>query len=137
MATTTEPLRCVVVTPEKALLDDVVDFVAIPMYDGELGVLPGRTPLIGKLGFGELRTTKGAQINRYYVEGGFVQVRDNVVTLLTSKALAAKDLNPQPAEEVLRSTEIATTPEAQDARLQAQQKARAQLRIIDKIREQD
>ena len=34
----------------------VVDFVALPLFDGELGVMPGRAPLIGRLGFGELRT---------------------------------------------------------------------------------
>ncbi len=50
-------IQCVVVTPEKSLLDELVDFVALPLYDGELGVLPGRTPLIGRLGYGELRTT--------------------------------------------------------------------------------
>ena len=44
-----------VVTPERALLDEPADFVALPMYDGELGVLPGRAPLIGRLGYGELR----------------------------------------------------------------------------------
>ena len=41
-------LRCVVVTPERALLDETADFVALPMYDGELGVLPGRSPLIDR-----------------------------------------------------------------------------------------
>ncbi len=47
-------LQCVVVTPEKTLFDDWVDFVALPLFDGELGVMPGRAPLIGRLGFGEL-----------------------------------------------------------------------------------
>ena len=73
-------LQCVVVTPERALLDEPADFVALPLYDGELGVLPGRAPLIGRLGFGELRIRKGDQTQRFYVDGGFVQVRDNVVT---------------------------------------------------------
>ena len=41
-------LQCVVVTPERTLFDQLVDFVALPLYDGELGVLPGRTPLIGR-----------------------------------------------------------------------------------------
>ena len=39
--------QCVVVTPERGLLDQAADFVVLPMYDGELGVLPGRAPLIG------------------------------------------------------------------------------------------
>lgn len=130
-------IRCVVVTPERALLDEAVDFVAIPMYDGELGVLPGRAPLIGKLGFGELRTQTNGQVKRYYVDGGFVQVRNDVVTLLTSKAQAAGELKAETAEEALRSAhKVAATPEEQEALLQAQQKARAQLRILDKVREE-
>ena len=86
-------LRCVVVTPERALLDEAVDFVAIPMYDGELGVLPDRAPLIGKLGFGELRIEKDGKTSRYFIDGGFAQIRDNVVTLLTSRAQPASELN--------------------------------------------
>jgi len=46
-------LQCVVVTPEQAVLDETTDFVAVPMLDGELGVLPGRAPLIGRLGTGD------------------------------------------------------------------------------------
>jgi ATP synthase, Delta/Epsilon chain, beta-sandwich domain len=49
-------LQCVVVTPERTLFDELVEFVALPLYDGELGVLPGRSPMLGRLGFGELRT---------------------------------------------------------------------------------
>ena len=50
-----QTIQCVVVTPERAVLDQAVDFVALPLYDGELGVLPGRAPLVGRLGYGELR----------------------------------------------------------------------------------
>jgi F-type H+-transporting ATPase subunit epsilon len=42
-------LQSVVVTPEKTLFDEWVDFVALPLYDGEAGILPGRMPLIGRL----------------------------------------------------------------------------------------
>ena len=55
MDSTDRHLKCVVVTPERACLDEVADFVALPMFDGELGVLPGRAALIGRLGYGELR----------------------------------------------------------------------------------
>src|SRR5438552_18454975 len=95
------PLQCVVVTPERAVLDETCDFVALPMYDGELGVLPGRRPLIGRLGFGELRTVKGTAVRRFYVDGGFVQIRGNVVTVLTSKALRAEDIKVQAVEQAL------------------------------------
>src|SRR5690348_13304824 len=77
-----EQLQCVVVTPERKVLDELDDFVALPLYDGELGVLPGRAPLIGRLGFGELRVRSGARMDRYFIDGGFAQVRDDVVTVL-------------------------------------------------------
>ena len=90
-------LQVVVVTPEKTLLDETVDFVALPLYDGELGVLPGRAPLIGRLGYGELRTKQEETVHRYYVDGGFAQVRDNVVTVLTNRALTTDAIDPTAA----------------------------------------
>jgi F-type H+-transporting ATPase subunit epsilon len=98
-------IECVVVTPEKTLFDEWVDFVALPLYDGELGVLPGRTPLIGRLGFGELRTKTGEVERRYFVDGGFVQVRDNVVTVLTNRAIASQQLDTVAAAKELETLE--------------------------------
>src|SRR5262245_33542710 len=100
-ATTSATLRCVVVTPERALLDETVDFVALPMYDGELGVLPGRAPLIGRLGYGELRIRRGDTVRRFYVDGGFAQVRANVVTVLTPRALKAEEIDANAARQAL------------------------------------
>jgi F-type H+-transporting ATPase subunit epsilon len=88
----------VVVTPERIVLEAPADFVVLPMYDGELGVLPGRAPLIGRLGYGELRTQQGGVTHRYYVDGGFAQVRKNVVTVLTSRAMPAAEINVADAE---------------------------------------
>src|SRR3954454_1645267 len=79
-------LQCVVVTPERILFDEVVEFVALPLFDGELGVLPGRSPLIGRLGYGELRTKALGATRRFFVDGGFAQIRDDVVTVLTNRA---------------------------------------------------
>jgi F-type H+-transporting ATPase subunit epsilon len=127
-------LRCIVVTPERAVLDENADFVVLPLYDGELGVLPGRLPLIGRLGFGELRLVRQRQLRRYYVDGGFAQVRNNVVTLLTARAIAAEEIPVNAARETLRTAQhtIATTPEAQQAQERQVERARAQLRIAGK-----
>lgn len=93
-------VRCVVVTPERAVLDAVAELIVLPMYDGELGVLPGRAALIGRLGAGELRLKGGpAGLKRYFVDAGFVQVRDNVVTVLTAKAVEAERVTAQQAEQ--------------------------------------
>src|ERR1700730_11090565 len=93
-ATTEKVLHCVVVTPERALLDEPADFIALPLYDGELGVLPGRAPLIGRLGCGELRIRRGNTTQRFFIDSGFAQVRDNTVTVLTGRAVKAEAIDP-------------------------------------------
>lgn len=123
-------IRCVIVTPERAVLDEQVDFVALPMYDGELGVMRGRSPLIGRLGYGELRIDKEGEKRLYFVDSGFVQIRDNVVTVLTPRAMLASEIDTSAAEEALAgSLAMADSPEKQEANKRAQERARAQLRV--------
>lgn len=98
-------VKVVVVTPEKAVLDEAAEFVVVPMIDGELGVLPGRAPLIGRLGAGELRLTTGTATKRYFVEAGFVQVRANVVTVLTANALSSEKVTREAAQQAARAAE--------------------------------
>lgn len=50
-------LQLVLVTPETTLLDEPVAGLRFPLYDGMFGVLPGRAPAVGRLGFGELKIT--------------------------------------------------------------------------------
>jgi F-type H+-transporting ATPase subunit epsilon len=134
--TTGKTLQCVVVTPEKAVLDETVQFVALPMFDGELGVLPGRAPLIGRLGMGELRTQQGSVVKRFYIDGGFAQIRADVVTVLTPKAQKAENIDSTAATHALEAAKgPTTTPEAQEAQRKAQERARAQLRIAHKVHE--
>ena len=124
-------LTCVVVTPERALLDQSADFVSLPMFDGELGVLPGRAALIGRLGCGELRIRHGGTTEHFYVDGGFAQIRDNRVTVLTARALKPDEISADKAREVLAEAgKIAPTVEAQESKLKAEARARAQLRVV-------
>lgn len=78
-------LQCVIVTPEKAILDEKAEFIVLPMIDGELGVQPGRAALIGRLGKGQLRLKTGTETKTILVDGGFAQVRSDVVTVLTTR----------------------------------------------------
>jgi F-type H+-transporting ATPase subunit epsilon len=86
MAVSDKSLQVVIVTPERAVLDEKAEFIVLPMIDGELGVMPQHAPLIGRLGKGELRITKSGTVQKWQVVGGFAQVRANVVTVLTSQA---------------------------------------------------
>lgn len=126
-------LKCVVVTPERAVLDEPADFVALPMHDGELGVLLGRAPLIGRLGVGELRLVQGPKTQRFFIDGGFAQIRANVVTVLTSKAQRAEDIKAEDAQKALQEAlQPATEAEARAAQIKAQERARVQLRLASR-----
>jgi F-type H+-transporting ATPase subunit epsilon len=124
-------LQCVVVTPERAVLDEPVDFVALPMFDGELGVLPGRAPLIGRLGPGELRLQQRGATRRFFVDGGFAQVRSDVVTVLTPKAVAAEQIDAVAAGQQLTAAQaiVPKSEEEQQARERAERRARSMLRV--------
>ena len=123
-------LRCVVVTPERTELDREADFISLPMYDGELGVLKGRAPMIGRLGFGTLRLQTAAGPERYYVDGGFAQVEGDVVNVLTSRAIAVDLLDRDEIEKSLEEAlELpASTPEQSQIRDTAVRRAKGQRR---------
>ncbi len=86
-------LRLVLVTPEKTLLDEPVDALQFPLFDGQIGILPARAPMVGRLGFGPLIIRTGSAEKRYYIDGGFSQIKDNVVSILTNDATPLTELD--------------------------------------------
>jgi F-type H+-transporting ATPase subunit epsilon len=127
-------LNLIIVTPESTVLETAADFVALPLYDGEIGILPGRAPLIGRLGYGELRIETGGQTTRFYVDGGFVQVADNVISVLTNRAVPASALDAKVARELLEAAKArkADTDELIAIRDRLERQARAQLRVAER-----
>ena len=119
-------VRCAIVTPEKAVLDAVAEMVVLPMFDGELGVLPGRAALIGRLGAGELRLKTGGAVTRYFVEAGFVQIRDNVISVLTAKAQKADEVTSSMAEKAGADAEALPFTNAAERANKAKARDRAQ-----------
>jgi len=93
--------------------------------------MPGRAPLIGRLGIGELRVKHGNEVTHLFVDGGFAQVRANVVTVLTPSAQTAAEIKPDAVREALRVADEtkATTPEQLESRSKAQQRARVKLHM--------
>ena len=75
-----------IVSPEKALFEGEVSFVVVPAFDGELGILAGHAPLMALLSDGVLRIETAAGTQRFRVKGGFVQVVDNKVSVLSEIA---------------------------------------------------
>lgn len=124
-------LQCIVVTPEMTALDTIADFVALPLFDGEYGVAINHSPVIGRLGYGELRIKHGAALQRFYVDGGFVQIADNVVSVLTNRAIPAEAIDRHAAEDQLRTAQSrnAAGEEQLAIRDRLVKQARGQLRV--------
>jgi F-type H+-transporting ATPase subunit epsilon len=127
-------MNITVVTPEKAILDTTAEFVVLPMFDGERGIGSGHAAFVGQLGPGEFRYISGGTTTRYYIDGGFAQVRTNKITVLTAKAVLASDLTPTKAEEARTAAEKlpATNPVEQVSRQKAIARATAMSRIAAK-----
>jgi len=82
-------LTVAVISPERTVFEGSADMVVAPAWDGELGVLKGHAPLLALLGDGTLRITDGQKETRFHVHGGFLQVVDDVVTVLSEAATVA------------------------------------------------
>jgi F-type H+-transporting ATPase subunit epsilon len=127
-------LKINIVTPESTTLDKQVDAVTLPLIDGEAGVLPGHAPMIGRLGPGELRVRSGSIEERFYVDGGFVQIENNQVSVLTGRSLPADKIDVVAAREALAAAEAEPTdkPELAELRHKAIAQAQAQIRMAEK-----
>ncbi|MEO6525114.1 MAG: F0F1 ATP synthase subunit epsilon [Gemmatimonadaceae bacterium] len=76
-----------VISPEAVLFEGTTDSVVAPAFDGEVGILTGHAPMMTLLGKGELRLGAGTG-QRFRVEGGFLQVVDDKVRVVTERAAA-------------------------------------------------
>lgn len=129
-------LNCIVVTPEKTALETKADFVALPLYDGEIGIAPAHSPLIGRLGYGELRVRIGDKVSRYYLDGGFVQVANDIVSILTERAVPGGEVDADVAQEQMDTAMAgkANTDDLLETRDRLVQQARAQLQVARRSR---
>ncbi|MCA8989905.1 MAG: ATP synthase F1 subunit epsilon [Planctomycetaceae bacterium] len=121
-----------VVTPEKTLLTVLATSLQFPLEDGQIGILIGRAPMVGRLGMGELIITTPEGTSRYFIDGGFVQVKDSVVTLLTNHAAKLSDLNANSIESTFNEIQQLSTsdPKAFQARNQELERCRKMLSIL-------
>ena len=76
-------LHVSVISPEAALYEGDATSVVAPAFDGEVGILTGHAPMMTLLGKGELRIDGGAGSRAFTVEGGFLQVVNNQVRVVT------------------------------------------------------
>jgi F-type H+-transporting ATPase subunit epsilon len=78
-------LKVSVISPESILFQGEADSVVAPAYDGEVGILTGHAPMMAVLGTGELRLGSPGS-RRFKVEGGFLQVLNDEVRIITERA---------------------------------------------------
>ncbi len=100
-------IECVVITPEREVLSAAAESVTLPAHDGELGVLAMRAPLMCELGIGQMRVRHDGAVSRVFIDGGFAQVLDNRVTVLTGRALKADEVTPEVLSEARTAVEDA------------------------------
>lgn len=100
--------RCRLVTPAASLFDETVSSAVVPMWDGLMGFLPGRAPILGKLGIGELKlefSGKSQANGSYFIDGGVLQMAENELTILAERATPVSELNVSEAQAQLAKVE--------------------------------
>ena len=124
--------QCVLVTPEQQLLDEQVVQAIVPAHDGLVGILTDRAPLLVKLGTGPLRIDlPGGQRRYYFVDGGVAQMKDNHLTILSTDATPATEVDAEAAraEYAEAAARRATDADAAKAREHALARARAKQQV--------
>ena len=81
-------LHVSVISPERVLFEGEVDSVVAPAFDGEVGILKDHAAMVTLLAKGTLRLGPDMGGKRFHVEGGFLQVADNQVRVVTEQASA-------------------------------------------------
>ncbi len=128
-----------IVTLERTVVSEEVDYVSAPGIDGVIGILPRHEPLLTALSYGELRYKKGDQESSFAIGGGFMEVRPDKVTVLADSADYAEEIDAARAEAARKRAQelLAQKPESdvEAARLeQALRRAELQLRVARKER---
>jgi F-type H+-transporting ATPase subunit epsilon len=98
MADLPTKLRLTVVTRERKIVETDVDEVILPGYEGELGILPGHTPLLAVLKIGQMRYRAGTNVERLVLSWGFAEVLPDRVIVLAETARLAAEIDPAAAE---------------------------------------
>lgn len=125
-------LRLILVTPEKTLFDRGVASIRVPLFDGAAGFYPGRAPVVGRLGTGELRLTEAdGSTESYFIDGGFVQVKGAQVSVLTNSAMPTSDISRSAASARLNAArEVkAKTADERTAATREQERARKMMSL--------
>lgn len=129
------PIHLDIVTIERIIVSEEVDYVSAPGIDGIIGILPKHEPLLTALSIGELHYRKGTQETSFAIGGGFMEVRPDKVTVLADAAESADEIDEQRAEaarkraQELMTQKVESGGENVQAALLEQSFRRAELRL--------
>ena len=94
-----------VVTPDKKVLSEEVQYAGVPGLEGEFGVLPQHIPFLSALGIGKLQYDKDGQRSSLFVSGGFAEVGFTSLFILAESAEKTEDIDRARAEQALKRAE--------------------------------
>ena len=129
-------MKCVVVTPERTVFEQTVNFVVLPLWDGEFGVEASHSPVVARLGCGELRLTLADNtVERWFIEGGVVEVAHDFISILTNYTCRVEELDFQAAQlDLEKAIALPTsTPQMTEARDVAVRIARAKFSVARRV----
>ena len=110
-----KPFHCSIVTPSESLFNGEVTYASVPAWDGQFGVMDSQSPLLTRLDTGTLRIdTADGERSWYMVDGGFAQIADNTLTLLTEMATISSDLSAEEADAELAEAAARVAQSGQD-----------------------
>lgn len=99
MADLPSKINLTIVSRERKIVEAQVDEVILPGSDGELGILPGHTPLLALLKIGELRYRTGTTVNRLVISWGFAEVLPDRVIVLAERGFLPTEIDRAAAEQ--------------------------------------
>jgi F-type H+-transporting ATPase subunit epsilon len=105
MADLPTKINLTIVTRERKIIDVQVDEVELPASDGEIGILPGHTPLLATLKIGVMRYRAGASVHRLVLSWGFAEVLPDRVIVMAETARLPEEIDPLLAEEERKRAE--------------------------------
>jgi F-type H+-transporting ATPase subunit epsilon len=98
-STAAKKLTLRVITPNRIAFDETVDSVRLPGADGQFGILPHHAPLVAALDPGLMRYRQGGKEHALFISGGFCEVRDSTVRVVTEAGERPQDIDEERARK--------------------------------------
>ena len=101
-----EEFKVEIVNPEKSFLSkENVTEVVVPAFEGEMGILKDHISIISFLKPGIIKVYSKSEKNKYFVEDGIVEFKDNNLSILTSSIYKVSDLDRNKIDQIVKDAE--------------------------------